>query len=1490
MYVYISPKVQAAANRNDHLWQRIQSVKAQLEQGDPLLFGLLFSPRHPHWVKRIRRANRLIATFKQVHNEAVFCFTHFLPRSSSDYRKFLDDPEGWGNHNIEITPRELENWWAEQQESVEVAEPLTMPESLRPWLEHPHLLQREDQVIFESSHWVEQWRTSDSELTPQGQTFHHMLFVLLEGQTKGSDYILEETHHSLVKKLRDAQSNCTIVYSHLCPIQAPHRQVFFLLAAYRRPVSDPDVARLGASLKLFGNTVNRDVLDSVQNVDDLARYARRSYPNYLVADPEIWLQLEQESEANLALSGEEEELLHEMQFPAFINGRAGSGKSTMLHYAFAYYCSLYLKQKHHLEQDGGRQEPILTPLFLTYSDRLTDRAKLVVRRILSSHSHYIDHQQTYLKPELLDDLEDCFQPFQRFLLEQLSPEEREKFPPHRYISFHRFKQFFTHSFNNYRHSSETCWHVIRTYIKGFDFSEEMENNTAASNRFLSWEEYRHEVYESHKSLSDDDFQEIYENVWPWYQNKQIEHSYWDDQDLVRTILLKIVHHQHRCPHYAAIFCDESQDFTRIELQIILRLSTWTQYRLLPPVHSLPFAFAGDPMQTLNPTGFDWTSFRASFYDRILQPLDPKNQIGLCGQDYNFLRELRQNYRSTASLVHFSNVVHLWRRIFFNMSSLQPQIPWWPDDAMAPPQQAIIGKNLMALELKKMAQEGVMFLLPCDEGGELDFLRQYPFGPDIFPDLDHGVPPNVYTSVAVKGMEFSPVIIFGFGDYFAQEFANRSLPDFLTRPKDLKLEYFLNKLYVAVSRSTRILGIVDAPRGNQVLWGCIGQAKDKQTWLDQLPASRSSSDGPTERQIWETHICHLRGSFNTHLFQNENPLEYARAFLSSGLERQDAQFLTSAAYYFEQAQQLPEVNYCQAWLQRLGNDLKAAGEQFMAITGLQEPNLDPIQDAWHCFWQGQHWPELLDWYQRYPERAQSSWQAVAQYMLKGKTKDKTKLSTQIKRFTKFLQTTFPTASSWAGHRHDSSWKEVLHHYSQDITLLLEQDGLDVSTLKQWQSLLANMAEAGFEHDANLALAARCAYLYQDYGAAVANWEQCQQARYSEHKDYYDAKAQVATTIPDKVRWLNLAQKLVEIVELWQTTDKQITEEWEPALEALRRALNHQQEQQELLELDLQQGYWLWAIQRLQQWQAGEETPEASPSLAVLQRLAEDSRFQGETIAQELRKRFSANDRYVNELLNFEVSFRLWDRLLWRARKRLELTDDEIRELTTAPQEELRSAIFQILSSDRAINAEDVKKAESIKLRLEVVRQERLLERLGSNLSSLERSVKRQEQNYRNLPAQEAQQIQEGFIQLARRDLCQFLTATTQLEAWPGTLPAVEEAGTLFERIGEFGPSLKFYERFRKEGDEAIREQARQRWIAVKQAQATYHDQMSQPERASRMRQESELMTPERWWIKVDTKARELRQQLSRQLEAFSLAELQQVVHYLSFLEFQRSMDK
>jgi superfamily I DNA/RNA helicase len=343
------------------------------------------------------------------------------------------------------------------------------------------------------------------------------------------------------------------------------------------------------------------------------------------------------------------------------------------------------------------------------------------------------------------------------------------------------------------------------------------------------EDYQEEVPRKERTVSLEKFQGIYDTIWErWYKRITQEQGYWDDQDLIARVL------ELKCyrPEYTAIFCDEAQDFTRLELQLIMRLSMFSQYHLgYQPIHSLPFAFAGDPFQTLNPTGFHWSSVQAVFDAEVITALDPADQLKLV---INF-QELAFNYRSSPPIVQVTNLIQLWRHVLFDIHELQPQTPWQQGN-FPEPQKFILNQNITTEQLAAYIKDTII-IVPCEDGEEAAYAQADEVLSAIFPQQGRGgegergregeeensqfpIPnspaplKNVLSAISAKGLEFKKVILYKFG-----EECNRSVWNLKSQGIDqrVKVEYFFNKLYVAASRATEHLFVVDSEKGDRQLW-------------------------------------------------------------------------------------------------------------------------------------------------------------------------------------------------------------------------------------------------------------------------------------------------------------------------------------------------------------------------------------------------------------------------------------------------------------------------------------------------------------------------------------------------------------------------------------------------------------------------------------------------------------------------------------------------
>ncbi|MDX1977666.1 MAG: hypothetical protein SFT94_08330 [Pseudanabaenaceae cyanobacterium bins.68] len=1466
MYVYIHPRIAKIANADQ--MRKLEAIAQAIEQGNPLIYSLLFSPRHSCWVKRLTIRYRILAKLVIIDGTEVFCLTHLLQRGGREYPEFLDNCERFRDQHMQIPQSSLRDFLHQRQQEQLLPPVPILPAQYYEWLRPPRLMRASGDhscpeiSIYESRLWVEQWRNSASPLLPFLGLAYELLCSLLGISQQPS--LRMDGKFTGLQIVADQNRQLSLVFSVIHPRDQPHRQIILLYQAFLGIPEYVDQAKIGKELELFGTTVERNHLEYSLELDQIARRCCRCYPDYLVCEQQLWQNLETSQDSNLALSGEEEQLLQQIRFPAFINGRAGSGKSTMLHFAFAYYCRLYL--------EAASESAKFHPLFLTYSDRLTEKAHRTVSQILSSHSRYIElglHQAH----DLIEKIKPCFRSFQSLLFEHLPPEQLAFFPAEKYVSFYRFKQLFDRAFPSNRIAAETAWHAIRTYIKGYGYRAEQGD-------FLEPEDYEKELPTSHKDLPDQIFRQIHQINWRWYRNQQQEYKYWDDQDLVIAVL----RYCQSLPKYAAIFCDESQDFTRVELQLILRLSIWSNYQLQPPIPSLPFAFAGDPLQTLNPTGFNWRSFKSSFHEQILIPLDPHGYLGLCDHraEHNYqLYDLQSNYRSTPSVVKFANSVHLVRRSLLKGENISPQNPWNLANGSPLPQKGIfngVRANMAASELQQILETpGVITILPCDHGGETAFLwelkNRFSHLESLLTSLginsaDAPRPPSVFSTTLVKGLEHTPVILLGFGEYFSRNF-RVPLDQIRARRAEtqdqLALAYFLNKLYVALTRSQRVLGIIDSEDGDRNLWQSFSSMDQ---WLESLSERQAQED-------WSNLVAPLANSFTVGIYSRGNSLELARSLLYQALEIEDRELFRSAAVYYQQANLAPESEYCKLWLVRLEGDLLKAGQELIDLQGISETFIHPEADAWQCFWQGKHWEELLNWADRYPDQPNTKYLPAIQFMV----------HLHVSEFLNFAQQHLWQISP--SDRSNQVWQHIYLTYSQTV----QQQIPELTDLESHIAILQQLAQLGIHRDHHLDLAAQCCYQLQNYQQAVAQWEACQDLKYLNHQTYFLAKAQI-TALPYKLEFLAKAKQYQTIVNLYQQHHQAIGAAFDPAWETveseLRLALNLKNQWLDLTQIDLSQGLWVQAMQTIKQHG---QSFGFEHRAEILNTMANAQAFSSQAIAREIDQKLNAKSPNCVKVLDTFVDQDFWIGSIFALKKRdqrnsVDISPEQISSLT-ADRRQLLSEFLLTLTQAQQISDRAQRKFQEF-CQHQRSQIEPILANLVESAQNQQDSIyHRLTQPWQQISSDQAQRYQENLIKASINLINGFITSTINQPEWQENLKNLTLVDLAYTKLGEFAPHLSFLERFRRHPEPEIREFSYQAWVKVKAHQAKYEITQGRPSNAERIQQEIISRRSEWQLSQVSSPPPAMPAPMLEFILSLSSEELQELENYLEFIKYKRS---
>lgn len=552
---------------------------------------------------------------------------------------------------------------------------------------------------------------------------------------------------------------------------------------------------------------------SNKSLEELRQNSRRGYPCSILDDPDEWYKMELDENSNFILSDEERDIvMSQSEYPLFISGRAGSGKSTVLQYMFAELLLRYIKIKKHYAS-------LLPPVYLSYSKTLVINARRLAKSLFEHNNVYqkvLDKERLTFEKDVEPLLESCFCVFGdivRDCIEKGNAEVvKKRFNPSEHVSFAEFTTAWEKHFGR-NHGSVSkvigpsiSWHIINTYIKGWD-----------SGDILTPEDYEN-LGRDDKSVSLEVYKEVYEKVYKqWYEEFCCEREgRWDDQDLVRYSLSPDDDsiETYVTERYSGVFCDEAQDFTRTQIDFILQLSSFFNRSLSGDsndIFKLPFVFAGDEFQTLNPTGFRWDVLRSYFMDTL------RKSCGVGQVSAPEPRQLSENYRSSAPIVKLGNRFQLLRECRFGMISNPQKEHFQGNDA---PVYCLPAddENVWA-QLKK---KNAILIVPAPEGiTKQDYIKTTPINGKILFD-ENGISKDmtILTPAQAKGLEYPCVAIYGFDEdklhkkvslfelinWFENKGENEKEE---SDEENMALKYLVSNAYVAITRAKRNLYILDS---------------------------------------------------------------------------------------------------------------------------------------------------------------------------------------------------------------------------------------------------------------------------------------------------------------------------------------------------------------------------------------------------------------------------------------------------------------------------------------------------------------------------------------------------------------------------------------------------------------------------------------------------------------------------------------------------------
>lgn len=869
--------------------------------------------------KKIGRPFRLIAWQYALAEDQLIVFLRLLQRRRRDYRDLLEDisanPQPYDTDKLRSILTHMT--------AASPVPPRSVPnDEERAWLDavFQEKVPTTDPFVFETRSWVDAMR--ENKLSP---LYHQLL-----DQMTDLDKLHAATSHDAIHRIREGDIGIAYHYR-------PDLNSILLL----RPLQ-------GVSDKPPLDTYAKRLAEA-DDQTALCRMAARSYPLVIVLDRDAWLAIQGDEESNLALSPEEAQIIESINatsadgaaYPLFINGLAGSGKSTILQYLASAYVDFAL-----------RRSTQRLPIYLTSSTDLLKRARHTVRGLITTnHRRILEDKIDHAAIGSL--LDQSFLTFRELRQSLLPPELQRSFrDDNRYVNYASFRRLWVDKFAKRpearRLSVEVSWHVIRSLIKGIrsDWDDE-----------LTPEDFE-ELPRRRRSVSSDTYEQVYDVVWDkWYKPLCRQQGYWDDQDLTAQVLgAGVASKENR----SAIFCDEAQDFTSADLDVIFQLSLYGRRDLLPyELRRVPIVFAGDPLQTVNPTGFRWDAVKRDFHDRFRATLEAGTKPSIEMQD----RHLDFNYRSNAGIVRFCNMLQLARTALLERSDIRPQDYWWRDDSVPPTCFAIEDP---ATESCLRDHPEFVKLIDCHEGEETEYVESDLRLKRIVDRSEEGTYRNVMCPTRAKGLEFSAVVMYRFAERVAGNF--HDLLDGtvdLTDPESrLPWEYFFNGLYVAASRARDRLIVVDSDDAIERFWKF---ASDPEVYDDLLRKIHERHIGDNKRDLWDNKCAHLlRGTPEAWDHGHIDQRAQAEGYAAQGRREGDPYLLRQAGLSFRSVNEDYKARTCFANATELEGNWKTAGDRY--------GELRLYDDALRCYWKGRVWRPLkqlavrANWVDRLESRA------------------------------------------------------------------------------------------------------------------------------------------------------------------------------------------------------------------------------------------------------------------------------------------------------------------------------------------------------------------------------------------------------------------------------------------------------------------------------------------------------------------------------------------
>jgi DNA helicase II / ATP-dependent DNA helicase PcrA len=434
----------------------------------------------------------------------------------------------------------------------------------------------------------------------------------------------------------------------------------------------------------------------------------------------------------LKLTQDENEII-EQYGNVLLSGNAGTGKTTV---------GLYRLAK------AIEAKPMAKCLYVAYNQILIKESQEQFKQILKSSDKNLVAQIEFITIKDLcfkiihdsgEEINQNLVGYLEFYARYSKKPESKKFPP------------------------ILVWDEIRSIIKGSNINAQFNCYLLSQKEYDRLGKNRSEVF------GRDDRHEIYKLA-EWYQKYLNSEKNIDEIDLARAALL--CSKKHKINPYDMVVCDEVQDFTEIQVEILIKSLS----------HNGQILCAGDVNQIISPSGFRWEDMKKRLYQQNLRWTS---------------KLLPFNFRSTSQLVSLSlKLLHLKSQFIAepNFNESKPSIS---SGELA---RLIKISNNDVNHINLGASDAIL-------------VRTVHRKEEIRKSLNTKL---VFTVEESKGLEFDTVYLFEFFEFshsLWKDALQCSQPLKSKQKAELRLEF--NLLYVAITRARRLLNICEQEISN--LW-------------------------------------------------------------------------------------------------------------------------------------------------------------------------------------------------------------------------------------------------------------------------------------------------------------------------------------------------------------------------------------------------------------------------------------------------------------------------------------------------------------------------------------------------------------------------------------------------------------------------------------------------------------------------------------------------